>query len=94
LLHQMPSRTNAAGFDEGPHGGQSGDQGGAVRYAHAATGVPILIPKHRVGTDNDAFRARFILAALAELKKAINDGVPVKGYCQWSLIDNFEWIFG
>jgi beta-glucosidase len=33
-------------------------------------------------------------AALAVLKKAIDDGVPVLGYCHWSLIDNFEWIFG
>ena len=32
--------------------------------------------------------------ALAELKHAIDDGVPVIGYCHWSLIDNFEWIFG
>jgi beta-glucosidase len=67
---------------------------GAVRYAHAATGVPILVSEHGVGTDIDAVRARFIPVALAELKKAIDDGVPVKGYCHWSLIDNFEWIFG
>jgi beta-glucosidase len=56
--------------------------------------VPILISKHGVGTDNDAVRARFIPSALAELKKAIDDSVRVKGYCHWSLIDNFEWIFG
>ena len=67
---------------------------GAVRYAHAATGVPILVSEHGVGTDNDEIRARFIPAALVELKKAIDDGVPVKGYCHWSLVDNFEWIFG
>ena len=35
-----------------------------------------------------------IPAALAELKRAIDDGVPVRGYCHWSLIDNFEWGFG
>jgi beta-glucosidase len=67
---------------------------GAVRFAHAATGVPILVSEHGVGTEDDAVRARLIPAALAELKKAIDEGVPVKGYCHWSLIDNFEWIFG
>jgi beta-glucosidase len=67
---------------------------GAVRYAYAATGVPILVSEHGVGTDNDEVRARFIPAALAELKNVIDEGVPVKGYCHWSLIDNFEWIFG
>ena len=68
--------------------------GGAVRYAHAATGVPILVSEHGVGTDDDAIRAAFIPAALAGLKQAMDDGIPVLGYCHWSLIDNFEWIFG
>ncbi|GLS99119.1 beta-glucosidase [Sphingobium jiangsuense] len=67
---------------------------GAVRYAHEATGVPILVSEHGVGTDDDAIRAKFIPAALAELKQAMDDGVPVLGYCHWSLLDNFEWIFG
>lgn len=67
---------------------------GAVRYAHQATGRPVLVTEHGVGTDDDAVRARFIPAALAELKRAIDDGVPVQGYIHWSLLDNFEWIFG
>ena len=67
---------------------------GAVRYAHQATGRPVLVTEHGVGTDDDAIRARFIPAALAELKRAMDDGVPVQGYIHWSLLDNFEWIFG
>ncbi|PTR11403.1 MULTISPECIES: family 1 glycosylhydrolase [unclassified Novosphingobium] len=67
---------------------------GAVRYAHQATGVPILVSEHGVGTDDDTIRAAFIPAALTHLKAAIDDGVPVLGYCHWSLIDNFEWVFG
>ena len=67
---------------------------GAVRYAHAASGCPIFITEHGVGTDDDAIRAQLIPAALAELKKVMDAGVPVKGYLHWSLVDNFEWIFG
>lgn len=67
---------------------------GAVRYAHAATKVPILVSEHGVGTEDDAIRARFIPAALADLRQTIDEGVPVLGYCHWSLLDNFEWIFG
>lgn len=67
---------------------------GAVRFAHEATGVPILVSEHGVGTDDDSIRAQFIPAALTELKKVMDDGVPVLGYCHWSLLDNFEWIFG
>lgn len=67
---------------------------GAVRYAHEATGVPILVTEHGVGTDDDNVRAGFIPAALKELKIAMDEGVPVKGYVHWSLLDNYEWIFG
>lgn len=66
----------------------------AVRYAHAATGLPIMVTEHGVGVADDAIRAAFIPAALAELQKAIAEGVPVQGYVHWSLLDNFEWIFG
>lgn len=67
---------------------------GAVRYAHAATGNPVMVTEHGVGTDDDRIRAALIPAALAELKVAMDDGVPVQGYMHWSLFDNFEWIFG
>lgn len=67
---------------------------GVVRYAHAATGRPVMVTEHGVGTDHDDIRANLIPAALREVKRAIDDGVPVLGYLHWSLIDNFEWGFG
>jgi len=67
---------------------------GAVRYAHEATGLPIIVTEHGVGTDDDTVRAELIPAALGHLKKAMDEGVPVKGYIHWSLLDNFEWISG
>ncbi len=66
----------------------------AVRYAHSVARVPIIVTEHGANTDDDAVRARLIPAALSELKKAIDEGVPVKGYIHWSLLDNFEWIYG
>ena len=67
---------------------------GAVRYAHQATGLPIMVTEHGVGTDNDRIRATFIPAALRELGAAMADGVPVLGYVHRSLIDGFEGPFG
>ena len=67
---------------------------GAVRLAHAATGKAVLITEHGVGTDDDTMRAWFIPAALRELHKATAAGVPVIGYIHWSLVDNYEWVFG
>lgn len=71
-----------------------GSLAGAVRYAHQVSGVPILITEHGIVTKDDTIRARFIPAALRELHQAIGDGVPVKGYIHWSLVDNFEWSLG
>lgn len=68
--------------------------GNAVRYVHAATGRPIIVTEHGVGTDDDALRAAFIPEALAGLASAMADGVPVGGYLHWSLLDNYEWVFG
>ena len=42
----------------------------------------------------DTDRVMFLRAHLAQLQRATADGVPVKGYFQWSLMDNFEWIDG
>jgi beta-glucosidase len=67
---------------------------GAVRYAHSVAGVPIMVTEHGVSTDDDKIRTTFIRESLAELHKAMAEGVPVKGYVHWSLLDSFEWIFG
>jgi beta-glucosidase len=66
----------------------------AVRYAHQVSGVPIIVTEHGLGGDDDIDRAELIPAALAELHKAMAEGVPVKGYIHWSLLDNFEWVSG
>ena len=68
--------------------------GNAVRYVHEQTGRPILITEHGLVTDDDTQRAAFIPAALAHLADVMTAGVPVLGYIHWTLLDNFEWIFG
>ena len=42
----------------------------------------------------DLRRIRFIHDHLAAVHDAIEQGVPVLGYCHWSLLDNFEWALG
>jgi beta-glucosidase len=68
--------------------------GGAVRYAHEVSGVPVFVTEHGIGIDDDTLRAAFVPPALASLLDAIDDGVPVLGYCHWTLLDNFEWAAG
>jgi beta-glucosidase len=66
----------------------------AVRYVHEQTARPILVTEHGLFTDDDAQRAAFIPAALTHLADTMAAGVPVLGYVHWTLMDNFEWIFG
>ena len=68
--------------------------GGAVRYAHEAAGVPVFVTEHGLAHDDDSHRAAFIAPSLDGLLDAMEDGVPVIGYLHWTLLDNFEWIFG
>ncbi len=42
----------------------------------------------------DTDRITFLRNYLTQLQRATSDGVPVKGYFYWSLVDNFEWASG
>ena len=46
------------------------------------------------GEIKDFQRIQFIKSYLQEYKKAANEGIPIKGYFLWSLLDNFEWEQG
>jgi beta-glucosidase len=46
------------------------------------------------GAVHDARRVAFLHQHFAKAHQAIADGVPLKGYFVWSLMDNFEWSFG
>jgi len=42
----------------------------------------------------DLHRRDYLRSYLRELQRSIDDGVPVRGYFLWSLMDNFEWHDG
>lgn len=46
------------------------------------------------GNVQDPNRIDFFKRYLAEVRRAMDEGVPVKGYYVWSLTDNFEWAWG
>nr|XP_039253969.1 uncharacterized protein LOC120331019 [Styela clava] len=60
---------------------------------------PIYITENGVGMDvattDDQIRIMFYKAYINEaLKAALIDGVDLRGYTAWSLMDNFEWASG
>jgi beta-glucosidase len=68
--------------------------GACIRDAVELTGLPALITENGIGTDDDTRRTEYLRRALASLKECLDDGLDVRGYCQWSLLDNFEWMLG
>jgi beta-glucosidase len=60
----------------------------------ARYGKPIYITENGVADAHDQHRPAFLVNHLRQVWRAIQDGVPVKGYYHWSLTDNFEWAEG
>ncbi|WP_099827443.1 GH1 family beta-glucosidase [Oceaniglobus indicus] len=46
------------------------------------------------GAVNDQGRIDYLNAHIAKVKQAVDEGIPVKGYFTWSLMDNYEWSRG
>jgi beta-glucosidase len=46
------------------------------------------------GVENDTDRIIWTRAYLGQLQRATAEGVPIRGYFHWSLMDNFEWVGG
>lgn len=65
-----------------------------IRLAAKETGVPVLVTENGVGIDDDARRVEFIRRAVAGVERCREDGVDVRSYIHWTLIDNFEWVSG
>jgi len=58
------------------------------------TSKPIYIAESGIADARDMKRARYIEDHLLVLNKAIGDGMDIRGYFYWSLLDNFEWAHG
>jgi beta-glucosidase len=65
-----------------------------VRRAIELSGAPIIVTENGIGTSDDTQRVRYLEEALLGLRGLLDDGLDVRGYFQWSLLDNFEWTFG
>ncbi len=54
----------------------------------------LIVTENGVATSDDSRRVEFIRRALEGVERCLEDGIPVRGYCYWSLMDNFEWQKG
>jgi beta-glucosidase len=68
---------------------------GTIRRAWDKTGgIPVYVTENGIGTSDDPSRIEYVQRALAGVKRCLDDGIDVRGYFYWSLLDNFEWVLG
>jgi beta-glucosidase len=65
-----------------------------IRRAAALTNAPIIMTENGIGTSDDVQRVRYLTEALKGVRTLLDDGIDLRGYFQWSLLDNFEWSLG
>ena len=65
-----------------------------IRKVYKELHIPVMVTENGIAVDDDAKRVDFIDKATDGVAACIRDGIPVKGYMYWSLLDNFEWQKG
>ncbi|MDB5100740.1 MAG: glycoside hydrolase family 1 [Cyanobacteria bacterium RYN_339] len=69
----------------------------ALKRFNKRYNLPVLVAENGVATWDHTKRAdgwnraSYTVAHVAQMQRAINEGVPVMGYIQWSITDNYEW---
>ncbi|MFN3168834.1 MAG: GH1 family beta-glucosidase [Phycisphaeraceae bacterium] len=75
----------------------------ACRFFHERYQSPLLITENGLschdwvsvdGKVHDPNRIDFLTRYLSYVQRACDEGIPVQGYFQWSIMDNFEWAEG
>ena len=65
----------------------------ALRLAQGY-GRPVYVTENGLPDQDDDQRGDFIVSHLRAVRQAMQEGVDVRGYYHWSLVDNFEWVDG
>ena len=76
------------GWEIHPHGLEK-----VLRYA-SKLNVPIIITENGIATRDDQKKIKFMKRHIDVIEKCIKEGLDVRGYFYWSLIDNYEWLQG
>jgi beta-glucosidase len=64
-----------------------------LRYS-SRLNVPLIITENGIATHDCQKKIKFMKRHVDVLEKCIKDGLNVRGYFYWSLIDNYEWLQG
>jgi beta-glucosidase len=55
---------------------------------------PVFVTENGVADSQDQYRRWWLEETIIAMERAISEGVDLRGYFHWSLLDNFEWAYG
>jgi beta-glucosidase len=98
-VHQPRSAYTETGWEVYPDGLADTLRWVAGRYGPiplyvTENGAAFYDPPSAGSSVNDPLRVEYVRSHLRSVRRAIEDGVDVRGYFAWSLLDNFEWAHG
>ncbi len=85
------------------HGARRWSDMGWEIYAHgllqvlrrySSYGLPLLVTENGLATDDEELRSVVLAEHLGALATAVEEGLDVRGYLYWTLVDNYEWAMG
>jgi beta-glucosidase len=79
----------AAGYEYYPQA-----LGAMIRLAARKTTKPIFVTESGIATDDDTRRVAWLDACVDQVQRCLSEGINVRSYIYWSLLDNFEWTSG
>ena len=53
-----------------------------------------MVTENGIGTQSGQKSIRYFREHIAQMRRAMNDGVDVRGYFPWTPVDNYEWTYG
>lgn len=65
-----------------------------LKAVHDRYNRPVIISENGLGTASEQKKIRYLREHIAQVRRAIADGVDVRGYFPWTLVDNYEWTEG
>lgn len=86
---ELTSNYTQNGWEIDPEGLHS-----VLKMVYNRYGKPIVISENGIGTQSEQKKIRYFREHVNQMRRAMNDGVDIRGYFPWTLIDNYEWAEG
>lgn len=65
-----------------------------LKEIHERYHKPMVVSENGIGTQSGQKSIRYFREHIAQMRRALADGIDVRGYFPWTLVDNYEWTEG